>query len=441
MRIYRKNARGSYEYSVLHYLEFWLFAVLVLIFLCAYIETKFSSRLVLSFEGFLWLVIAVLLVAEILKIIIGSYRKHGFFKFLSVKILEAKIRKALLNTMTLNLLKDTPKIQVPRIDVYFETNKIIVKIQKLPGMTDVERITENINSAVTGKYSTYAITTNIVSDDGVRFKFILENVGYNKTFIPTCINDLKQEPYFVTLQKGLTLNLSKYPHMAIWGQTGSGKTTVLMSIIAQCLSNNTDLLFIDGKTEFSSFSVFYPSNKIASDNDDVLKLLQHVSEIIVQRQKIMADEIKKRHELGLTGYDVGLNPIVIIADEVASIIASMDNKQKKELISCLIQIVLKGRSVSVFLVMATQNPGVEVLPSSIRNNFQTKILLGSADGNTQRMVFDQVATDGGVDKFQGYYMTSGLTIQPQKFYVPNLIKHNLENLETFEKIYKERDNV
>lgn len=441
MRIYRKNARGSYEYSVFHYLEFWLIVPLVLIVLLAFIATNFQFKLITSLEGYLWLMFIILAIVEIIKIVVGSFRKHGFLKYFSAKILEARIRKALLNTMTINLLKDTPKIAVPEIRVNIFSDTLKIYIQKLPGMTDIDRVEENINAALIGKYKPYAVTTKIESDDGTEFNFILEDVGTDKTFIPTCIQDLKQGPYFVTLQKGLTLNLSKYPHMAIWGQTGSGKTTVLMGIIAQCLSNNTDLLFIDGKTEFSSFSVFYPSEKIVSDNNDVLKLLQNVSETIKQRQKIVADEIKKRRKLGLTAYDIGFNPIVIIADEVGSIVASMDNKAKKELISYLTQIVQKGRSVSVFLVMATQNPGVDVLPSSIRNQFSTRILLGSATGDVQRMAFDQVATDGGVDKFQGYYMTSGLTVQPQKFYVPNLIKHNLENLETFEKLYKERDNV
>ena len=91
---------------------------------------------------------------------------------------------------------------------------------------------------------------------------------------------------------------------------------------------------------------------------------------------------------------------------------------------------------SVFLVAASQSPAVDVLPSGVRSQFATKILLGSATGDVQRMAFDVVATNGGVDEFQGYYMTSGKTVQPQKFYVPNLFKYDLENMEVFEKLYK-----
>ena len=289
-----------------------------------------------------------------------------------------------------------------------------------------------------GRYKSYAVVEAIEADDGTNFKFCLEDLGTDKTFVPNTVDDLKQKPYFIKLQENLTLNLAKFPHIAVWGQTGSGKTTVLMSIIAQCLSNTTDLYFVDGKTEFSSFGVFYPKEKIATNNEEVIALLKEISNLIVKRQKQMAGVVQKRKELGLTGFDVKLKPVVVIADEVGSIIAGMSSKEKKELVSSLLQIVQKGRSVSVFLIMASQSPATTVLPSDIRSQFSTRILLGSATGDTQRMAFDQVATDGGVSRFQGYYMTSGLTTQPHKFFVPNLYKSGLASMHIFEKLYKEK---
>ena len=89
--------------------------------------------------------------------------------------------------------------------------------------------------------------------------------------------------------------------------------------------------------------------------------------------------------------------------------------------------------------MASQSPATTVLPSDIRSQFSTRILLGSATGDTQRMAFDQVATEGGVAKFQGYYMTSGLTVQPQKFFVPNLYEHDLASMQIFERLYNEKE--
>ena len=438
MRVYRKNQRGYYSYGVYHYLSFWIVIFLGIFLLSTYVRDILKIDFIRDIEAVSLLGALFLGIIETIKILINSIKNKGLFKYISSLSLERHIRKAFLNTMTLNIVKDLPKVEVPKVRVSFDGEKILIFVQRLAGMNDVEKVKDNINSAVVGKYKKFAVIEAIQADDGTAFNFILEDLGTDKTFVPKSIEDLKQEPYFIKLQEGLTLNLSKFPHIAVWGQTGSGKTTVLMSIIAQCLSNETDLFFIDGKTEFSSFSVFYPKEKIATDNIEVVSLLKGISQIITNRQKQMANAVQKKKELGLTGFDVKLKPVVIIADEVGSVIAGMSSKEKKELVNNLLQIVQKGRSVSVFLVMASQSPATTVLPSDIRSQFSTKILLGSATGDTQRMAFDQVATDGGVSRFQGYYMTSGLTTQPQKFFVPNLYKSGLASMHTFEKLYKEK---
>lgn len=439
MRIYRKTARGYYSYGIYHYLSFWVIAFLILFLLSTYILNVFDLDFFRDIEA-LSLASAVFLGAvEVVKLLIGSIKNKGLFKYLSSLSLERHIRKAFLNTMTLNVVKDLPKLEVPKIKVTFDKERIFVYVQRLAGMNEIEKIEDNINVSVVGRYKSYAVVEAIEADDGTNFKFCLEDLGTDKTFVPNTVDDLKQKPYFIKLQDGLALNLSKFPHLAVWGQTGSGKTTVLMSIIAQCLSNQTDLYFIDGKTEFSSFGVFYPKEKIATDNTEVISLLKGISQMIIKRQKQMANAVQKRKELGLTGFDVKLKPVVIIADEIGSIVASMSSKEKKELVSNLLQIVQKGRSVSVFLVMASQSPATTVLPSDVRSQFSTRILLGSATGDFQRMAFDQVATDGGVPKFQGYYMTSGLTTQPQKFFVPNLYKNELASMHIFEELYKNEE--
>ena len=437
MRVYRKNPRGYYSYGVYHYLNFWIVIFLGIFLLSTYVRDILKLDVIKDIEAISLLGALFLGFIEITKILIGSIRSRGFFKYISSLFLERHIRKAFLNTMTLNIAKDLPRIEVPKIKVSFSDEKILVFIQRLAGMNDIEKIRNNVDVSIGGKYKEFAVVESIQADDGTAFNFVLEDLGTDKTFIPYSIDDLRQKSYFIKLQEGLTLNLSKFPHIAIWGQTGSGKTTVLMSIIAQCLSNQTDLYFIDGKTEFSSFSVFYPKEKIATDNGEVVSLLKHVSETIMKRQKQMADAVKKKKELGLTGFDIRLKPIVVVADEVGSIVASMSSKEKKELVSNLLQIVQKGRSVSVFLVMASQSPATTVLPSDIRSQFSTRILLGSATGDTQRMAFDELATTGGVAKFQGYYMINGLTVQPQKFFVPNLYEHDLATMKTFEELYKE----
>lgn len=435
-RFYIKDNRGYYIYPLYNYPFIWF-----LICLGVALITRLLNKLV--FNPFLDYLFWISVVGALMLGFIGIYIlvrgikvNDSLVNYFDSLRLEASIRKALLNTMNLNRYKDSPVIEVPRIKVVFQGMQIKAVIYKLPGMYDIDKLQEDVNASFTGKFSKFAIISSFASDDGTKFSFILEDVGTDKTFIPKTINDLVQKPYFLGLQKGLKINISKLPHLAIWGQSGSGKTTVLMSLIAQCLSNNTDLLFLDGKTEFSSFSAFYPVEKIATNNDDVLTLLQHVSETIKKRQKIIANAVKKRNKLGLTGYELGLQPIIIIGDEIGSIVAGMNTKEKKEFIALLTQVVQKGRSVSVFAILASQSPSVDVLPQGIRAQFSTKILLGSANTDIQRMAFGEATTPGNVEKFQGYYSIDGLTIDPQKFFVPNLFKYDLENMQIFKQLYE-----
>lgn len=140
--------------------------------------------------------------------------------------------------------------------------------------------------------------------------------------------------------------------------------------------------------------------------------------------------------MGLKASEVGLNLIAVIADEIGSIIALMDSKQAKELVQKLTSIIQKGRSVGVFVILSTQDPSTDTLPQKIRQQFSTKILLGSSNVDIQRMAFGEVATSGDFEDFRGFYVSDGLTKQPMKFFVCDLYSNQLNDLEAFKKAYE-----
>lgn len=150
----------------------------------------------------------------------------------------------------------------------------------------------------------------------------------------------------------------------------------------------------------------------------------------------MADEVQKRQKIGLKASEVGLQPVVLVADEIGSIVALMDSKQSKKFVSDLTAIIQRGRSVGVSVIASTQDPSTDTLPQKIRQQFATKVLLGSANSDIQRMAFGEVATAGNVEDFRGFYTCDGLTNQPMKFYVCDLYSHGFNELGAFEKTYK-----
>lgn len=431
---YKKNAQNVYKVPL--YARFWTWwaLVLVLAVLSFVVGLVVSIKIV---QVVLWSLVAILTIWRAYALT-GSVIKSGTIgKYITEKKAEKAVTKSLLATMAVNRLQDTPHISVPSVRVGASLpSHITVRVEKLAGMYDVDKLTEDINSSFRKKLGAYAVTSAMITTDGLFYKFLLEDVGTDKTWRPATTDDIKAEKYIIKLQEGLEVNLSERAHIAVWGKTGSKKTTVLFGIILQLFSMGADVRFIDGKDEFSTFSGFYPIEKIVSDPDDVFGQLEDILAIIKERQKIMADEVQKRGKMGLKASEVGLRPVVLVADEIGSIVALMDSKQSKKFVADLTAIIQRGRSVGVSVIASTQDPSTDTLPQRIRQQFATKILLGSVNSDIQRMAFGEVATAGDVEDFRGFYTCDGLTNQPMKFFVCDLYSHGFNELGAFEKAYK-----
>lgn len=431
---YKKNAQNVYKPPL--YAQFWTWwaLVLTLAVLSLVVGLVVSIKIV---QVVLWSLVAILTIWRAYALTGAVIKAETLGKYITEKKAEKAVTKSLLATMAVNRLQDTPHISVPSVRVGASLpSHITVTVEKLAGMYDIEKLTEDINSSFRGKLGAYAVTSAMITTDGLFYKFVLEDVGTDKTWRPATTDDVKAEKYIIKLQEGLEVNLSERAHIAIWGKTGSKKTTVLFGIILQLFSMGADVRFIDGKDEFSAFSGFYPIEKIVSDPDDVFEQLEDILAIIKERQKIMADEVQKRGKMGLKASEVGLQPVVLVADEIGSIVALMDSKQSKKFVADLTAIIQKGRSVGVSVIASTQDPSTDTLPQKIRQQFATKILLGSANSDTQRMAFGEVATAGNVEDFRGFYTCDGLTDQPMKFYVYDLYSHKFNELGAFKKAYK-----
>ncbi len=431
---YKKNAQNVYKVPL--YARFWIWwaLVLVLAVLSFVVGLVVSIKIV---QVVLWSLVAILTIWRAY-VLTGSVIKAGTIgKYITEKKAEKAVTKSLLATMAVNRLQDTPHISVPSVRVGASLpSHITVTVEKLAGMYDIEKLTEDINSSFRDKLGAYAVTSAMITSDGLFYRFVLEDVATDKTWRPATTDDIKAEKYIIKLQEGLEVNLSERAHIAIWGKTGSKKTTVLFGIVLQLFSMGADVRFIDGKDEFSSFKGFYPAEKIVSDIDPVFEQLEDILAIIKKRQKLMADEVRKRQKIGLKASEVGLRPVVLVADEIGSIVALMDSKQSKKFVADLTAIIQRGRSVGVSVIASTQDPSTDTLPQRIRQQFATKILLGSANSDIQRMSFGEVATAGDVEDFRGFYTCDGLTNQPMKFFVCDLYSRGFNELGAFEKTYK-----
>lgn len=385
-------------------------------------------------------ILLVALVGTMLKV-----RKAGSLSnYLDEQSLKDDVTSSLVDTLSVNVMKEQAQIEVPDVEVKIENDIVKVKIEKLAGMYQIENLKTDVSSSFKGKYSDYVVTTARVSDNETNFIFILEDVGSDKTFVPKSLDDLDVGSYNIKLQEGLTINFEQRPHLAIFGKTGSKKTTVLQAILLQLVVSQskglkpTQIYAIDGKDELRSIDFIF--TRYASNPEKILEVTSEVIKEMTIRQKYKDGQVVKRGKMGLKASECGIEPLVLVCDEVSAVLAMMDSKQQKRFMEDVTQICMKGRSLGIYWILANQDPSTNVFPQSIRAQFATKILLGNANQDTQKMALGEYATISDVEDFRGYYVSDGLTKQPQKYFVPNIFKHGLNEIDAFKKASERRES-
>lgn len=442
---YKKNAQNVYKVPL--YAQFWAWWGLVLGLAVLLLGLgQFVKFEIVRFGQFgLWSLVALMTTWRAYSIAKQWIKAGTLGRLITQCRAEKAVTKNLLATMTVNRLQDTPWISVPGVAVSDKRPSYLqVQIEKLAGMYDLDKLTEDVTASFRGRLGGYAVTSAMITTDGLCYKFLLEDVATDKTWRPATLEEMIQPDHVLTLQDGLSINLADKPGLIIWGKSGSGKSTLLHSCWISAMTWRTaqgepaEVYILDPKNEFSAISDWYPADRLAVEVDEVLTMLRHVCQKIKHRQELVREGVKIHQKFGLRAYDLGMPALVVMADEIGSLVASMDSKQKREFLGYVTQIVQKGRSVSCFAIFGTQSPKAEtVLPTDIRNQFATKILLGSHSPETSRMAFDgEVATKGNVERFKGYYTSDGLTDQPMLFAVPDLRTHGLNDLAVIRKAYE-----
>lgn len=445
--LYRKNASGSIS-------PVWYDSPPVLVGLSLLVGIAFMT-LYLVLAGFgvdysllLWLSLLLLasgLVIGIALVIpqILRLKKLGFKTYFKVLSAENAITKGLIDVLAVNSMKTSSFIKVPNIAVApsdrDNEKSWLLEVEKLAGMRDVDLVSETVDSCLVGDWKSFAVVEASQDQAGNFFIFKIENVNLSKKIIVTHLSQLEPEKaYKLKCQQGLSWDLSKAPHALIAGDSGSGKTAILMTFLTQLLAGGASIKVVDPKSEFLFLENILPSGSVVRDFDCVLSLLKSMTEEMTKRNEIIAKEIKSRKSLGLTGADLGMEPTILVIDEVASLVAGVDRKQLQEFIGYLTKIVQMGRSSLTNVILTTQQPNAQVISTAIRDQLSFRILMGKPSPELKRMVFgDGVDLESDfIERYTGFYVMSGETREPLRYFGIDLFTNNFANVGVFEKCYK-----
>ena len=199
----------------------------------------------------------------------------------------------------------------------------------------------------------------------------------------------------------LFTDVLKQPHTLIAGCQGSGKSVVINGLISTLLyrlpvdrQRGAQLILIDPKrVELAAYKDMpHTLAHAAGFNPDAwLSALQRAVSIMDSRYAYM-----EKH--GLKKYDRG--DLYVVIDEWANVYKNGG----KDAYKAVLRLTSEGRAARVHLIMATQVPKATIIPTEIRENFDARICLRTANAVQSRVIMEESGCEDLPRYGNGYYV-------------------------------------
>lgn len=194
---------------------------------------------------------------------------------------------------------------------------------------------------------------------------------------------------FVTDQRGRPVGLPLIEsNMLIGSLPGAGKTAAIRCVLAGCALDPTTELHVwelKGSGDLESFERVAHSYGSGVDDDTIAGCLAGLRWLLAevgrraerlktlrQRARDLVPDSKVTRELA-NRRSSGLHPIVFVVDECQELFSHGDcGKEAGELATAIIK---RGRALGVILVLATQRPDKDSLPTGVSANVGTRFCL------------------------------------------------------------------
>ncbi|MBV1734758.1 MAG: hypothetical protein KMY50_03110 [Candidatus Desulforudis sp.] len=225
----------------------------------------------------------------------------------------------------------------------------------------------------------------------------------------------------------ITGDLSNLHHMLVGGTTGAGKTMFLYGLITSLLlthpSPSALRLFIStsGPEDFVFFEGLphIEVGRIITDASEAIELLHtHINQEFDQRAELLMNARCR----SITEYNAAnqplIPPLVIVVDEFADLADQLAGNRRKqdEFYTYLRRVAQLGRKRGIHLVLCTQRPSADLVPTSIRNLMNARVALRVNDATASRMILDE----NGAEQLQMHgdllYKAHSRVIRAQGYY-------------------------
>jgi DNA segregation ATPase FtsK/SpoIIIE-like protein len=160
-------------------------------------------------------------------------------------------------------------------------------------------------------------------------------------------------------------------NVLVGGEPGAGKSVALsLFVAAAALDPGTRVWLLDGKLVELAAWAPVAERLVGPDGGEAIGLLRDVQrEMDARYRELLARGLRK------VPRDDELPLHLVVVDELAFYLSLPDRRQRQELTELLRDLVARGRAAGVIVVAATQKPGADVVPSSLRDLFGFRLAL------------------------------------------------------------------
>jgi hypothetical protein len=159
-------------------------------------------------------------------------------------------------------------------------------------------------------------------------------------------------------------------HLLLGGEPGAGKSNALSLVVAAAaLDPDTELWCFDGKLVELAAWAGSARRFVGADIERATEALSELQTEMDERYALLLD-------WGLRKIDetTGLGLIVVVIDELA-LYTQGKGKDRDRFVELLRDIVARGRAAGIVVVAATQKPASDIVPTSIRDLFGSRLAL------------------------------------------------------------------
>lgn len=193
-------------------------------------------------------------------------------------------------------------------------------------------------------------------------------------------------------------DLGQLPHLLVGGSTGSGKTVFLFTLLSALLKTHPmakDLQLVLSSSGLEDFIHFegiphLVGGRVISDAEEATNLIKTVVfEEFERREQILADARVANITQYNEKFEEKLAPMVVVIDEFADLADQLENKREKDAFFTPVKRIAQiGRKRGIHLILCTQRPAANLVPSNIKSQLNGRVALRVNDFNSSKMIIE-----------------------------------------------------